>query len=334
MSRVRSPVRVGIVGVGAIGNRILRAFSAHPHTEIAAVCDTDKERAAAAAGALGGIPWFASHRALLEQSGIDLVYIAVPPRWHHQVAVEAIAAGRHVLCEKPLALTLADAREMTARAESAGVVHAVNLGLIYAPGVRAFRARVAAGYVGELRRIEITLIFPEWPRAWQMNAWVGGREQGGPVRECGPHLFHLVLAEFGAIVRVWADMEYPDDPARCESSAAGLFELAGGQRVLVNVLCHVPRPETVSLMVHGSRATVGLVDWVKAVGATGPGPLAPLPPAASDEGASLVTELVRAIGGDPADLVGFEQGLALQRVQDAWDRAVASGGWVDVDQAR
>lgn len=112
-----------------------------------------------------------------------------------------LAAGKHILCEKPLALTLAEAEEMTAAARSSGLVHALNFDLPNAPGVVAFGQMRRAGYPGELRRAEISLRFPEWPRPWQRNPRIGGREQGGPIRECAPHLLQILLREFGPVRR-------------------------------------------------------------------------------------------------------------------------------------
>ena len=203
-----APIRVGIIGLGAIGQMVLKDFLATPETSVRIVCDIDGDRAASTAAQVPGATWSTDFHTMLAGDHVDLVYVAVPPRDHHRIVLDVLQAGKHVLCEKPLALTLDEAREMLARAQAAGVIHALHLPLVYFPGMQAFGAQVAAGFLGDLRRIEIALVFPHWPRAWQQNAWVGTREQGGPIREVTPHDIGAILRHFGAIARVWTRMEY------------------------------------------------------------------------------------------------------------------------------
>ncbi|MFD1733825.1 Gfo/Idh/MocA family oxidoreductase [Deinococcus malanensis] len=177
-------------------------------------------------------------------------------------------------------------------------------------------------------------MFPQWPRGWQHNPWIGGREQGGPIREVGPHLLHVILTTLGPVTRVWAHTEYPaGDPVACETAALGTLELAGGPLVTVSCLTNVPRPEQVSLTVYGSEGTAGLVNWAVPLMALGQAPLEPVPferpqmPA----GARLVRELVGHVRGTPGDLVDFTMGVRIQAVLDAWERSSTLGTWVDVD---
>lgn len=325
-----APIRVGIIGLGAIGQRLIQGFQRFAgDTVIRFVCDVNGDLAAKTASDLGGIPWSTDYRSMLEGDQVDLVYVAVPPKFHHQIALDVIAAGKHILCEKPLALTFDEAKAMTEQVKAAGVVHALNLPLHYSPGPGFFGAKLAEGYIGELRRVEIDLVFPQWPRAWQMTPWVGGREQGGAIREVGPHLFNQVLRHFGPVKRVRANMEYPADPQASENGALGVLELATGHLVSVNLKCNLPRPETVSLTAYGAKGALGMVEWVQPVGVQGQGPLERLPMDAPAP-LGLIPNLVKALRGEPADLCGFEAGLAIQGVLDAWERAAESGNWEQV----
>lgn len=319
-----APVRVGLIGLGAIGHRIAKSFAANPETPVTYLCDRDAALAERIAGELGGVAWTTDYKAMLAGDHVDLVYVGVPPRFHRDIALDVINAGKHIFCEKPLALTLPEAAEMAAAAAKAGIVHAVNLPLNFDPGIRTFGEQVAAGYLGELRRIDLDLVFPQWPRAWQQNPWIGGRAQGGAIREVSPHLFHVILRAFGPVVRVQAHMEYPADPAACETGAAGLLELASGQLVAVSLLCNVPRPETVSLTAYGTEGTLGLQRWAQPVAARGNGPLEPLPERDEPE-VQISAMLVRAIRGEQTGLAGFDTGLAIQQVLDAWERSAQSG---------
>lgn len=327
----RVPFRVGLIGLGAIGYRIAKAFDGHPESRVAVVCDTNPELAAKVAVEFGADRWVTDYREMLEGDQVDLVYVGVPPRFHEQMAFDVMAAGKQILCEKPLALTLEEAERMAARAREVGGVDAVNLSMHASPGVAALKEQVAAGYLGEFRRGELTLIFPQWPRAWQQNPWIGKREQGGPVREVGPHLFHAIMQILGPIVRVRADMEYPADPEASEIGALGALELERGGVISVSVLCGVARKEQVSLTLYGTEGTLGLVNWDRPVGARGDGPLEPVP--VSEERTPVVELLARAMRGEAVDLPRFEHGLAIQRVLEAWERAAETGSWIDVKRA-
>lgn len=323
-----APVRIGLIGLGAIGQRIIRSIGQNPDLSIQAVCDTDSALAARTAETLGNIPWSTDYRAMLEGDVVDVVYVGVPPRFHHRIALDVVAAGKHIFCEKPLALNVAEAEEMAAAVKQAGAVNALNLSMHYSPGVAAFASHRTSGYLGELQRVDLNILFPKWPRAWQENPWIASRAQGGPVREVGPHWFHFILREFGPVVRVRADMAYPADPERCETGAAGILELAGGQWVNVNILTGVPRPEVVALTAYGTEGTLGLTEWSNPVGSRTGGALEPLPK--PEDVKPLTANLVQAVRGQQADLVGFDMGVAIQKLLEAWERASETGTWVNV----
>ncbi|MFC4455400.1 Gfo/Idh/MocA family oxidoreductase [Deinococcus sonorensis] len=328
-------VRVGVIGLGAIGQSLLKAFTASSEVQVTAVCDVDASLADATAREVRASAW-TDHRSMLGTVDLDLVYVAVPPKFHHAIALDVLAAGRHILCEKPLALTLSEARQMERSAQAAGVVHALNLPLHGDPGIETFRRLVEEGRLGRLRRAEVTLVFPQWPRGWQQNPWIGGREQGGPIREVGPHLLHVLLSVLGPVKRVWAHTEYPaHDPDACETAALGTLELEGGLLVTVSCLTNVPRPEQVSLTVYGAGGTAGLTNWATPVVAWGPGPLEPVPVEGPrvPAGERLVGALVSRVRGEAGDLVDFRMGVRIQALLDAWEHASATGSWVDVEPA-
>ncbi|PTA68564.1 Gfo/Idh/MocA family protein [Deinococcus arcticus] len=324
-------VQVGVIGLGAIGQSLLKVFTAHPDVQVAAVCDVNADLAAQTAGPLGASAW-TDDRELLNGADLDLVYVAVPPQHHASIALEVLRAGRHLLCEKPLALTLNEAQTMHRAAQAAGVIHALNLPLHADPGIDTFHRLVRDGSLGAVRRAELNLVFPQWPRPWQHNPWIGGRAQGGPIREVGPHLFHVILTALGPVTRVWANAAYPaEDAAACETAALGLLELEGGVQVVVSCLTNVPRPEQVSLTVYGTAGTAGLVNWAVPVAAVGAGPLeaVPVDTPRTAGGTRLVGALVSRVRGGPGDLVDFGMGVRIQAVLEAWERSTASGTWVD-----
>jgi hypothetical protein len=109
----------------------------------------------------------------------------------------------------------------------------------------------------------------------------------------------------------------------------GLLDLAGGQLVTVSLLCNLPRPQVVSLTAYGSAGVLGLFHWATPMAARGEDELAPIT-GLEPEPRGLIANLIDALEGKPADLCGFEEGLAVQELLDAWERATETGAWVDV----
>jgi predicted dehydrogenase len=115
--------RVGLVGCGRQGRAIAEELSKIAGAELAAVCDTNAARLKATTDRLAGTEGFADHRALLERRGdVTAIIVATPTHLHRHIVEDALAAGRHVYCESPLANTLEDARAMAAAALGAKTV--------------------------------------------------------------------------------------------------------------------------------------------------------------------------------------------------------------------
>ena len=117
----------------------------------------------------------------------DIVYIGTPPSSHAQLACEALEAGKSVLLEKPLAATPADADAIVAAAERAGQrgqALGLDIGMRWNPAIAELRRlAVSEGALGSLTGCRLTLAFKQWPRDWQVQPWVAGRAEGGPLRE-------------------------------------------------------------------------------------------------------------------------------------------------------
>ncbi len=117
-------VRVGVIGTG-IGAEHIKAFQQAPGAVVTAVCSAQRARAEALARQFG-IPRSTDNYRDLLGAEVDAIVITTPPALHHRMALDAIAAGKHVFCEKPLAATHAEAVEMRDAAEAAGIVHMIN----------------------------------------------------------------------------------------------------------------------------------------------------------------------------------------------------------------
>lgn len=142
------PLRAGVIGVGMIGSLHARVYREHPHTMLAAVADVRGERAREVGEALG-VRWYDDWEAMLAEEVLDLVSVATPEQQRYAPAVACARAGRHVLLEKPLAPTLAEAERLVQEVEVTGVTAMVNFILRSDPRYLRAKAAMADGTVGE-----------------------------------------------------------------------------------------------------------------------------------------------------------------------------------------
>ncbi|MBT2679629.1 Gfo/Idh/MocA family oxidoreductase [Bacillus sp. ISL-35] len=306
-------IKVGIIGLGAIGQRLIKGFQSHAETEIAAVCDTMEERANEVAAELGGIPSFMNHKEMLETTELDLVYVAVPPKFHHAVASDVIQKGIHILCEKPLANSIEEAESLLKQAQEAGIVHAMNFPLNYSAGSRTFEKLIKENYVGKLRRVQLKMHFPEWPRPWQQNAWVASKEQGGYVLEVGVHFIQQLQKVFGEVTVKNVQLQFPQDPNASEIAILAVLELADGTPVLIDGMSQIAGKEEIAFTAYGSEGTLSLLNWGQLEGGKLGEEILPLQ---ADDSLtdSLIDHLVKAVKGDEATIIDFAAGYDAQVV--------------------
>ncbi len=188
---VVKPFRVGVVGAGIFGVNHLNAFRQLSYSgvaELAAVAEVDKDRARWVEENYQ-VPVYADYKEMLEKEDLDAVTVATPDHHHRDVVVAAASMGKHVLCEKPLATTVQDCREMIDAANKANVLLQVDFHKRYDPEHIAVRERVTAGDFGKILygsvymedRIEVPA---DWFPNWQ--------PQSSPGWFLAPHFIDLV----------------------------------------------------------------------------------------------------------------------------------------------
>ena len=121
-----APVRVGIIGAGGFTNTHMEELAKVDGVEVVAFCRRDPDALAEMQLKWDVGKGYTDYKELLADGEIDAVDIVTPTDSHHPIAMDAIAAGKHVLCDKPLAMTASQCEEMLAAAEAAGVVHCTN----------------------------------------------------------------------------------------------------------------------------------------------------------------------------------------------------------------
>ena len=266
---VKAALRVAVVGAGSIGREYaLHHFGSHTGTQVASIVDLDTSAAQALARDVGAAQAGAAivgrnryksvvsdakagdpvrHAAALTDEVLDdcsVVYIGVTPSAHKDLVLRALEAGKHVLLEKPLASTAADADAIVAAAaaaETRGTWLAMNIGMRWNAALQEMRNQVRREREqgGCLLSASLSLHFVQWPREWQQVAWCAGRADGGPLRECGTHYLAAVNELFGvgSVKRVRATVTYPDGPdgSMAESGVEGELTLSDGLIVTVSV---------------------------------------------------------------------------------------------------
>ena len=194
---------VGLVGYAFMGrahslawDTVGRVFDVPLRPRLAAVCGRDKAAAEAAAGRFGWAAAETDWRALIDRDDVQLVDICVPGDLHAPIAIAALAAGKHVLCEKPLANTLAEAEAMKAAADAAydgGARAMVGFNYRRVPALALARRLVEQGRIGSLRHFRAVylqdwLTDPDAPLTWRLQA---GQAGSGALGDLGAHIIDL-----------------------------------------------------------------------------------------------------------------------------------------------
>ncbi len=183
------PVGYALIGCGGFGRFCLEAVSKMPNVRPVAVADAVAE-AARSVGEDFGLDHYADLKTLLARNDVDVVHIATPPGTHHKLALQAIEAGKHILCEKPLACSVADGEDMLAKAADAGVICPVNFVLRYNAVTDAVKRVLESGLLGEVlagRLTNCAADTPLGPAHWFWDKAVSG----GIFIEHGVHFFDL-----------------------------------------------------------------------------------------------------------------------------------------------
>jgi predicted dehydrogenase len=195
------PARVGIVGCGNVTDLYLPGRARYPMIEFAACADLDADRAAALS-AKGGFPAVPID-SLLADPNIELVLNLTPPTAHAGVSRAAIAAGKHVYSEKPLATTLEDAAAILAGAEAAGVRVGCAPDTFLGGGLQTARAAVDAGEIGH-PLVANAAVMHLGPERWHPNPAFFYGPGGGPMLDVGPYYVAALVGLLGPIVEVSA----------------------------------------------------------------------------------------------------------------------------------
>jgi predicted dehydrogenase len=206
MSKARRMWRYGLIGCGRFGRFCLQVLQRMDRVRPVAVADTAASLARTLAGDFG-LQAYEDPRQLIQDTSVELVHVACPPASHYELALQAIRAGKHVLCEKPLAVDAHQSAHLVAEAQRHGVLLAVNHVLRYSPLLETAKRVIDSGLLGE----PLHAVFENYAEDERLPAdhWFWDPAiSGGIFIEHGVHFFDLYRWWFGQGRVAWAATQH------------------------------------------------------------------------------------------------------------------------------
>ncbi|MCP4611196.1 MAG: Gfo/Idh/MocA family oxidoreductase [Planctomycetes bacterium] len=189
-----STIKVGVIGTGFIGPAHIEGLRRLGNIEVTALAENSTELAESKAQSLGIEEYYGDYKELLKKKDIQSVHICSPNYLHYQMAKEALEAGKHTICEKPLAISVAEAEELVDLADKKGLVNAVNFNIRYYPLSRQMRTMVEKGDVGDILAVQGSYLqdwlFYATDYNWRLEPGQSGKSRA--IADIGSHWMDLI----------------------------------------------------------------------------------------------------------------------------------------------
>lgn len=262
------PVRWGILGCGWItAEAIAPALAALPSARLHSACSRDAERARQFCEPYGARP-FCDLDSFLADPDLDAVFVATPNNRHLSDVLACAAAGKHVLCDKPLAATADDAQHMIDACRAAGIKLGVGYQMRFSPVHREMARRAEAGMLGRIAYAHIQACFryPFPPSEWRRQlATAGG---GWATADLGTHLVDLLLWLLGPVSEVQAQMDNGAYGYETEDICSAVLRFERGTLATLTCATAVTAPRS-EVAIYGEQGcvvgenTIGIGNWGK-----------------------------------------------------------------------
>jgi predicted dehydrogenase len=249
-------VRVGVIGAGLIAGCHVRAYTQTAGVDVVAVADPQSAKAQRLAATVGAVACADLDEVLTLEP--DVISVCTPPATHRDLTVSALEAGRHVLCEKPVALTLADAERIRQAADASDRVAMIGHVSRFEPDHLAAKKLVEAGHIGQVAMVlhSMTTSLP----GWSEGGWLARPEEsGGPLLDLSAHSFDYLAWVIGSpAVRVHAVAA--DSPAGPTTYGLATVRYANGAMAQVEASWAHPVARGFKAVVE-IVGTQGRVSW-------------------------------------------------------------------------
>lgn len=293
------PLRFAIIGAGNIGKIQAAALQQIPDASITVVCNRGEAAGRALAEKVGAL-WVADYATAVNHPDVDVVTICTPSGAHMEIAVAAAAAGKHLLVEKPIEITLARVDAILQAVEQAGVVLACVFPLRFAQGVHKAKAALAAGRLG---RLTLADVFVKWyrPQSYYDGSWRGtwAIDGGGALMNQSIHNIDLIQWLAGPVKSVMAQTATLAHTMQTEDTASAVLTFQNGALGVIQGATSAWPGDRARVELHGDRGTIVLEEGRIVVWK-----LADAPP--DEEAAMLNLEQQQGSGAADPTAIGYE----------------------------
>ena len=357
---MKEPIRVGVIGTGFGASLHLSALRENSDFDTVAICSRRPERARAAALDHGIPAHLADYRELARSDAIDAVVVASPPHLHHAMVIAALESGKHVVCEKPMARNLAEARDMQRIADRVGTVAMVNHQLRFLPIRMRIHELINEGYIGEPHAASVMVhrssLNDPHKRPW---GWLMEQEKaGGMLGATGAHYldalrwwFGEVKAVAGAVSTMVRQRRLPDSSAMAKVDADDNFSVilrfANGALGTIHVSATAGHEGDEEVTLSGSEGTLQVRQGRLWAARAGDFSLSEMPVPERLSGgvipgghylvqptALLLRAWACAIRENRPASPSFADGVKTQELIDGALRSSQQGRWIDTSGAR
>lgn len=313
-------IRIGIIGCGQMGEWHWDAYRKNPNTECVAFSDTDRSRAERFTSKTPG-NIYTDYRQMIKQEKLDGVSICTLPSTHHPIVMDLLNAGIHVLCEKPLAMTLAEAQAMTQKANEKNLHLLAAFKFRFFDEVQEAKKILDKGSLGKILNFRVMV----GGQADMKGTWFADKalSGGGVIMDNGPHAFDLLRYLAGDVEHVQAQVSHAQNLS-VEDTAQVACRLKAGGCGTVDISWTVPTPSKTYCEIYGEEGTL-LLDFT---GLTYKfktwDEYKTIPNKASNKEAfnRQIDHFVNAVGGAAISVVNNQDGLKTQELIDSAYRSL------------
>ncbi len=250
-------LKFALIGTGGIAQTYAQAFQTSECCKLVAVADINKDSAKAFAEPFGAKA-FADYKTLAENSEIDAVIISTPPDSHPEIAMYFMRKGVNVLCEKPLCLSVADAREMIETAEKSNVKFTMATKFRYCADVVKAKAIIASGVLGEVVQFENAFTAKvDMSKRWNSNRKISG---GGVLMDNGTHSVDIIRYFLGAISDVLALETSGTQDLSVDENVKLLAKTSNGVAASVDLTWGINKELPNFISIYGTNGTLH-IGW-------------------------------------------------------------------------
>lgn len=334
-------LNVGVIGLG-MGQAHLKGYEACQEATVVAVCDIDREILDSVLKDRKGVEGYLDYKQMLSRHDLDAVSIALPNHLHAPVTLDALDAGKHVLCEKPMAMDADQARRMKQRAEEKGLTLMLHFNMRFMSSAATIRPLVDQGKIGHVYHAVTTYTRRDgYPKP---GSWFGQKEKsgGGPLIDLGVHRLDLALWLMGHprpqtvlsnTFSYHAEEKLANLKFDCEDFSSAFIRFEDGRTLYLTASWDAHQPtDTEQLMrLYGTRGSVfentGDITYCSQIEGAPEGEV--LEPRQPEE--SPQDHFVRSVLHDRDPGPSAEDGVLLMRILDAIYRSASTGDAVRID---